>query len=253
MRHTVQTDGPTVPPLLQEVHDILPLVSSVTGGPRPGHVPGSSGVVPPKATCRMLAPNTSLSGQLRFRLFSVSAILMGTLYHLAWKLSRVGCTVSAPSGRDHPPPMSQVPACQPGGGRSAGVHFDWPKWTKSHLGGNALSDSFPHFLSWRNWAQRSASPLPGWQGKTRKTGRSKPLPYAPIWVSICKNTQSPGLLPGIGRFLSFWFLNTEEPATVCGGGLHHLRHSEVFHQGDGLRHPVDVAGVVAATPKGLRG
>ena len=93
---------------------ILSLVSSITGGPRPGHVPGSSGVVPPKATCRMLAPNTSLSGQLRFRLFSVSAILMGTLYHLAWKLSRVGCTVSAPSGRDHPPPMSQVPACQPG-------------------------------------------------------------------------------------------------------------------------------------------
>ena len=113
---------------------ILSLVSSITGGPRPGHVPGSSGVVPPKATCRMLAPNTSLSGQLRFRLFSVSAILMGTLYHLAWKLSRVGCTVSAPSGRDHPPPMSQVPACQPGEGRSAGVHFDWPKWTKSHLG-----------------------------------------------------------------------------------------------------------------------
>ena len=43
---------------------ILSLVSSITGGPRPGHVPGSSGVVPPKATCRMLAPNTSLSGQL---------------------------------------------------------------------------------------------------------------------------------------------------------------------------------------------
>ena len=95
----------------------------------------------------MLAPNTSLSGQLRFRLFSVHAILMGTLYHLWGELSRVGCTVSAPSGRDHPTPMSQVPACQPGGGRSAGVHFDWPKWTKSHLGRSPLRTS-PGVQGW---------------------------------------------------------------------------------------------------------
>ena len=88
MRHTDQTDGPTVPPLLQEVRDVLPLVSSVTGGSRPGHVPGSSGVVPPGAICRALAPNAPLSEQPLTRLFSVYAILMGTLYHLGDKMSR---------------------------------------------------------------------------------------------------------------------------------------------------------------------
>lgn len=67
---------------------ILSLVSSVTGGSRPGHVPGSSGVVPPGAICRALAPNAPLSEQPLTRLFSVYAILMGTLYHLGVKMSR---------------------------------------------------------------------------------------------------------------------------------------------------------------------
>ena len=69
-------------------HNVLPLVSSVTGGSRPGHVPGSSGVVPPGAICRALAPNAPLSEQPLTRLFSVYAILMGTLYHLGVKMSR---------------------------------------------------------------------------------------------------------------------------------------------------------------------
>ena len=33
-------------------------------------------------------------------------------------------------------------------GRSAGVHFDWPKWTKSHLGRSPLRTS----LGVRGWA-----------------------------------------------------------------------------------------------------
>ena len=118
-------------------------------------------------------------GSCFFRLFSVSAILMGTLYHLWGELSRVGRSLWLPPGGII---LLQCLRCR-----------------LASLAGDA--------------------PLPGWQGKTRKTGRSKPLPYAPIWVSICKNTQSPGFLPGIGRFLSFWFLNTEEPAAVLPGGL----------------------------------
>ena len=67
---------------------ILSLVSSVTGGSRPGHVPGSSGVVPPKAIAGCLHQTHPSLGSCWFRLFSVHAISMGTLYHLGDKMSR---------------------------------------------------------------------------------------------------------------------------------------------------------------------
>ena len=95
----------------------------------------------------MLAPNTSLSGQLlisallRPRHFDGDTISPGSQI-VKGRVHRIGS-----SGRDHPPPMSQVPACQPGGGRSAGVHFDWPKWTKSHLGRSPLRTS-PGVQGW---------------------------------------------------------------------------------------------------------
>ena len=88
-------------------HNVLPLVSSVTGGSRPGHVPGSSGVVPPKAGCRTLAPNASLSGQLLLSALLRLSHFDGDTISPVGGIVKGGTQPMAPSGRELSPKVTE--------------------------------------------------------------------------------------------------------------------------------------------------
>ena len=63
----------------------------------------------------------------------------------------------------------------PGPGPAIGLTQFQPGTPGRSLGGNALSDSFPHFSSVRNGAQRSAFPLARGAGLRLRNGKREPL------------------------------------------------------------------------------
>ena len=100
-----RTSYSTVPPCLRRKAPSL--VSSVTGGSRPGHVPGSSGVVPPKAGCRTLAPNASLSGQLLLSALLRLSHFDGDTISPVGGIVKGGTQPMAPSGRELSPKVTE--------------------------------------------------------------------------------------------------------------------------------------------------